>query len=250
MRFVSFFLSFVLFMSMVPAGAYATEANINDDKAGIIAEEPGSSDRIDPADPTLETDPANEDDPDEQVEDPEKITDGDVTEPVDDKKDPDEELEEELPPDDVQRVAHQDDVGVVPDVAGCGAEMDDSLRLRALQPVGVNMGHHIVTHFLLPAFRVLIVDVVRVAFQFRDLLIGDRKPQFLLRLGQRDPEFSPGPELSVRREHFLHLRARVAFRKRTYISVTAHSSSCPWPAGRPASPGLPGPFFIPARRVY
>ena len=157
---------------------------------------------------------------------------------------------DQLPPDDVQRVAHQDDVGVVPDVAGCGAEMDDSLRLRALQPVGVNMGHHIVTHFLLPAFRVLIVDVVRVAFQFRDLLIGDRKPQLLLRLGQRDPEFSPGPELSVRREYFLHLRARVAFRKRTYISVTAHSSSCPWPAGRPASPGLPGPFFIPARRVY
>ena len=120
MRFVSFFLSFVLFMSMVPAGAYATEANINDDKAGIIAEEPGSSDRIDPADPTLETDPANEDDPDEQVEDPEKITDGDVTEPVDDKKDPDEELEDELPPDDV--VVIEDET-----VSDNDADEDDSV---------------------------------------------------------------------------------------------------------------------------
>ena len=76
--------------------------------------------------------------------------------------------------------------------------MDDALRLRALYAVGVHMAHHIVAHLLLPGLRHVIVDVVRVLLQLRDLLVRDGESQLLLRLRQRDPQPSPGAEFLVR----------------------------------------------------
>ena len=51
-----------------------------------------------------------------------------------------------------QTLAHDDDVGVVPDVAGGGGpEVDDRPRLGAALPPGVHVGHHVVAQLLLVA---------------------------------------------------------------------------------------------------
>ena len=103
-----------------------------------------------------------------------------------------------LPANQLQRLGHDDDVRVVPHIAGCRAQVNDPLCLGALLAVGVDVGHDVVAHQLLPLLRHIVVDVVRVAFQLLDLLIGDGKSQLLLRLRQSDPQAPPCAELHIR----------------------------------------------------
>ena len=65
--------------------------------------------------------------------------------------------------------------------------MQDPLGFGALQAVGVDVAHHVVAAFPLPALGVFIVDVVLMGFQLGDLLVGDGKALRLFRLGQRNP---------------------------------------------------------------
>ena len=51
--------------------------------------------------------------------------------------------------------------------------MDDSLCLRTLYAVGIDVGHDVVADHLLPLLCHVIVDIVRMAFQFLDLLVRD-----------------------------------------------------------------------------
>ena len=126
--------------------------------------------------------------------------------------------------DESQAFGHRDDVGVVADVAGRGAEVDDALRVRALDAVGIDVRHDVVTAFLLFFDGDFIVDVVGVRFQFVDLLLRDGQAQFVLGLGQSDPQFSPGLELEVRREDVLHLFRRVPGVERSFVSVLLHNA--------------------------
>ena len=109
------------------------------------------------------------------------------------------------------------DVGVVPDVAAGGSEVDDTLGLRALQTIGVDVAHDIVTHDLLPRLRVRIIHIVRMGLQLIDLLLGDIEPQLLLGLREGDPELSPGAEFLFLRKEVLHLLARIPLGKRAGI---------------------------------
>ena len=115
--------------------------------------------------------------------------------------------------------------------------MDDALRLRALAAVSVDVGHHVMAHFLLPGLRHIIIDIVLMAFQLVNLLLGDGQSQLLLCLSQSNPQLSPGPEFFVRREDILHLPAGVTLRKRAYISVCTHIFSFIHTFPAPGSPG-------------
>ena len=72
--------------------------------------------------------------------------------------------------DQLQRLAHQDQVGVVGDVAACGAQVDDRPRRGADVAVGVDVGHHVVPQPPFVGGRGVEVDVVDVGPQLGDLL--------------------------------------------------------------------------------
>ena len=76
--------------------------------------------------------------------------------------------------------------------------MNDALCLRALEAVGINMGHDIVADLFFARFGIRVIDVLSMGFELRDLLVGDIESEFLLRLGESDPQLSPGAELAVR----------------------------------------------------
>ena len=97
----------------------------------------------------------------------------------------------------LETLPHDDDIGVVADIAGGRTEVNDALRVRALYAVCVHMAHDIVTHFLLTCLRNLVVDLILMCLQLIDLLLRDVEAQLMLRLCQCDPELSPGPELVV-----------------------------------------------------
>ena len=122
-----------------------------------------------------------------------------------------------------ERFAHDDHIGIISHVAACRAEMDDTLSLGALQSVRIDMAHDIMADYLLTRLCFRIVNILSVFLQLRDLLICDRKSQLLLRLCQRDPQFSPCPEFHVRGENVLHLSACVSLGKRAHISVICHA---------------------------
>ena len=88
--------------------------------------------------------------------------------------------------------------------------MQNALGFWALQTVGVDVAHHVVTAFPFPALGVLVVDVVLMGFQLGDLLVGDGKPLRLFRFGQSDPELPPCAELVVLGENELHVFAGIA----------------------------------------
>ena len=121
-----------------------------------------------------------------------------------------------------ERFSHDDDIRVVSDIAACRAEVDDPLRLGALQSVCVDMAHYIMADHFLSGFGFFIVNIIRMGFEFGDLLVGDGQSQFLLRLSQRDPQFPPGPEFHIRRKDVLHLFARISLGERAHISVIGH----------------------------
>ena len=130
----------------------------------------------------------------------------------------------ELLLDELQTFGHGDDVGVVADIAGRGAEVDDALRVRALDAVGIDVGHDVVAALLLFLDGDFVVDVIGVRFQFVDLLLGDGQAQFMFGLRQSDPQLSPGLELEVRGEDVLHLFRRVPGIERSFVSVLLHNA--------------------------
>ena len=53
--------------------------------------------------------------------------------------------------------------------------MDDTRRLGALLPVGIDMAHHVVPHLFLSRLRHVIIDVLHMAFQLVNLLLRDHR---------------------------------------------------------------------------
>ena len=124
--------------------------------------------------------------------------------------------------DDGQRFGHLQDLAIVGDVRRGGAEVDDGFRRRRLETIRVDVRHHIVTDLALTLFGVLVVDVLSVRFQLGNLLIGDRQPELLLRLGQSNPEPSPGSEFEIGREKVRHLSGGIPLRQRIGRRITFH----------------------------
>ena len=121
--------------------------------------------------------------------------------------------------DEQHRLAHDNNIGVVADIAGGRAEVDYRLGVRALHAVGVNMGHNIVTNFFFAGGGDIIVYVVLVRFEFGYLLVRYVEPELLFALCESYPEPAPCSEFEVRREDIFHSVARVAGVERGFIGV-------------------------------
>lgn len=137
------------------------------------------------------------------------------------EREPPERLEEgsQLRRDELEPVAHQDEIRVVGDVAARGAEVDDRFGRGALLAVVGDVGHDVVAEVVLDRRDALEIDVVAAAAHLRDRLGRDGKPRLGLALGQGDPEVAPGPITATVREDLEHLGARVAVREGISVSV-------------------------------
>src|SRR5262249_57371055 len=112
-------------------------------------------------------------------------------------------------------LAHQDQVGIVGDVAAGGAEVNNFAGVGTDFAIGVDVGHDVVTAAALVLGGPREVDVVDVGAQLfdlsaadarRDAVVGEQS-QLVLRLGQGHPEAAPGGKLSPRSPQLRHLAA-------------------------------------------
>ena len=112
----------------------------------------------------------------------------------------------------VEALLHQDEIGVVGDVAGCGAEVNDVARAGRDVPEGVDVGHHVVAEALFVGRGAVQVDVVEVGAELGQLfrleagrlaVVGE-KTEFRLGLGEPEPEPPPGAELAERPPALAH----------------------------------------------
>ena len=124
-----------------------------------------------------------------------------------------------------QPLAHQYQVGIVGDEAAGGAEVEDGAGAGGGLAVGVDVGHHVMAQPALVEVGAGEVDVVGVGAQLGQLGVGDARrhavvggqTEFLLRLGQGDPETAPGGELALRPPQLGHLPAGVAGDERVVV---------------------------------
>ena len=125
---------------------------------------------------------------------------------------------QKLPAYDLEPLLHNDDVGIVAHVATCRPQVDDALRARALEAVGVDVAHHIMAAFALAALGVLVIDVVPVGSELGDLLVGDGQALPFFGSRQGNPQPAPGAEFVILRKGKLHLRAGIAGGKGADVS--------------------------------
>ncbi len=134
---------------------------------------------------------------------------------------------DQFPADQPKAFRHEEDVGVVPHIAGRCPQVDNRFRVRTLDPVGVHVRHHVVAHDLFTGLCHIVIDIVPVGLHLGNLLFGDGKAQFLFRLRERDPEPSPGPVFLVGGKEVFHFSVRVPGRKRGLITIFQGKSTPP-----------------------
>ena len=103
-----------------------------------------------------------------------------------------------------QRFFHDEHIGVVTDIAGGGAQMNDGAGFGAGVSECVNVRHHIVAELFLVGGGLFVVHFIGVRLHFLNLLIGNRQAGALFGFGQGNPESVPGAEFFVCREEILH----------------------------------------------
>ena len=113
--------------------------------------------------------------------------------------------------DQFQCLCHHDNICIISNITGSRSEMDDSLRLRTLLTISVDMGHNVMTHKLFPFSCNIVIDVIRMCLKLFDLLVRNRKSQFFFRFRQSDPKFSPRSEFHIRRKNILHFFTCIPF---------------------------------------
>ena len=135
-----------------------------------------------------------------------------------------------------KRLAHENDIGIVADVAGCGAEVQNGLRLRTARAVSQYVGHDIVPHFVFACRGIVIVDVRDVCAQLPDLRVCDRQPKLLLALCQCDPESAPGGKFVVVGVNVLHCAPGVAGAQGIDVAVVHTYPLSVWRSAAEISP--------------
>ena len=111
----------------------------------------------------------------------------------------------------LQGFRHYDNICIIANVAGCGAQMNDRFCLRTLYTKSIYMRHNVVAYHFLTFFGHIIIDIVHVSFHLIDLLLGNIQSQLFLCLCKGDPESSPGTEFHIRRKNILHLLTGITF---------------------------------------
>ena len=114
----------------------------------------------------------------------------------------------------LQGLAQEDEVGVVPHEAGGRSQVEDRARLGAGVPPRVHVGHDVVPQLLLVPGCEAQVEGLQVLTQLRELLVADRQAELLLGLGQGQPQSAPGEELLLLAPQVAHRCAGVPGRER------------------------------------
>jgi hypothetical protein len=124
---------------------------------------------------------------------------------------------------DLQRFAHQQQVGVVRDIRARGAEMQ--VRARGGRLIGemMDVRHHIVPQPLLVIRGAVQVRVVEVRRDLPDRGVGDVEPELPLRLEQRQPQPAPQADAPAVAPQILHRGRGIARRERRR---PAHRAAC------------------------
>ena len=124
----------------------------------------------------------------------------------------------QLPLQQLQPLTHEDQFGVVGDIATGRAQVQDVAYRRTDIAQGMQVGHHIMTQALFVAGHCGKVDIVEMPAQIgqlgrldtgRDAVIC-QKPQFSLGFRQGQPEPSPGAVAVLGGEDAHHRRAGIA----------------------------------------
>ena len=127
--------------------------------------------------------------------------------------------------DQLEGAAVDEQVGIVGDVAACGAEVDDAGCAPGLETVGFDVGHDVVPKTLLQRRSLRHVEMFEALPHLRKRLVRDRKPQLLLGLGEREPQPAPRRELERGREDATHLRRGVSLDQRVLVGVGGGSTA-------------------------
>ena len=98
---------------------------------------------------------------------------------------------QQLRPNAEQRLAIQNQIGVIRHIAARRAEVNDARCFRGGGAVCVDVRHHVMTHLLFPPRGKVKVDVVDVCLQRSDLRRRDRKDEHMLGAGQLRPQAPP-----------------------------------------------------------
>ena len=77
--------------------------------------------------------------------------------------------------DEIQALAHDDDIGIVTDITGSCTEVNDSLCTRALNTICMDMAHNVMSSDLFFFCCNIVIDVVCMSFEFVDLFLCDVK---------------------------------------------------------------------------
>ena len=115
----------------------------------------------------------------------------------------------------LQCLTHNDNIGIITNIAGSGTQMDDTSSLWTQLAICINMAHNIMTHQLLTSLSYIIINLINMSLHLINLFLADnrlsilRKAKLHLCLCQSNPELSPGSKLLILRENVLHLLASI-----------------------------------------
>ena len=85
--------------------------------------------------------------------------------------------------------------------------MDNSLCLRALFAVSVNMAHYVVTNPFFLSLGNLVVYILGMSLKLCNLLVGNIQAELLFTLSKSNPKLSPSLKLEIGRENIFHFLA-------------------------------------------
>src|SRR5207247_2162629 len=120
----------------------------------------------------------------------------------------------------LQPLAHQQEVGVVGDVRAGRAEVKEGTRRRRLLAKMMDVRHHVVPQALFVLGRAVEIGVVEVVADLGQRAIGDVEPELLLGLQQREPEPPPQPDPPALAPQRLHRGGGVAGAERRGVGQT------------------------------
>ena len=126
--------------------------------------------------------------------------------------------------DELQTLFLEQQIGVAANKLRSCAEMDDRLGSRALEAIGIDMGHDIMADLFFLGRGQLEIDIRDMGPQFIEHGAGDEigKTHLMLGFGQGDPAAAPGFKLGAFGKKLLHLAAGVAADQRLLIDITIH----------------------------
>ena len=76
-------------------------------------------------------------------------------------------------------LVHHNDICIISHITGSSSQMDDTCRFRTLLPISIDMAHDIMAHLFFTRSRHLVIDILRMALEFVNLLLCNDWPAIL-----------------------------------------------------------------------